>query len=118
MMRLNLQERTLVVVLAATLLGAIGCTSGPSGTYSDTMGSMVLELKSGGKANFTSQGDVADCTYSTSGKQLTVDCKGPAGKTVFTIYDDGVADRASRELYTGVAKTEVKGVTALLWRSL
>jgi hypothetical protein len=67
----------------------IGCTSGPSGTYSDTMGSVILELKSGGKANVTFMGEVADCTDSTSGNQLTLDCKGQAGKIVFTIHDDG-----------------------------
>jgi hypothetical protein len=67
----------------------IGCTSGPSGTYSDTMGSVILELKSGGKANITFMGEVGDCTDSTSGNQLTLDCKGQAGKIVFTIHDDG-----------------------------
>ena len=67
------------------------CTSGGGleGTYSDTMGSVILELKSGAKANFTFGGDVADCTYSSSAKQLTVNCKGDAGTTVFTIHDDG-----------------------------
>jgi hypothetical protein len=79
-------------LLLCLFLGAaltIGCTSGPSGTYSDTMGSVILELKSGGKANITFMGEVADCTDSTSGNQLTLDCKGQAGKIVFTIHDDG-----------------------------
>jgi hypothetical protein len=65
------------------------CTSGPSGTYSDANGAVLLELKSGGKANITFMGEMADCTDSTSGNQLTLDCKPPAGKIVFTIHDDG-----------------------------
>lgn len=67
---------------------ATGCNSGPRGTYSDTPGSTVLDLKSGGKANLTYMGDVADCTYTTSGKQLTLNCPGTAGTLVFTIHDN------------------------------
>jgi hypothetical protein len=78
-----------LVFAGVAIVASAACNSGPSGTYSDTMGSVILELKSGGKANFTFQGDVADCTYSRSGKQLTVECKGPAGTTVFNIHDDG-----------------------------
>ena len=80
------------LIALASLLAA-GCDScgggGIKGTYSDVMGSMILELKSGGKANFTFQGDVADCTYTSSGKQVTVSCKGEAGTTVFNVHDDG-----------------------------
>ncbi len=79
-----------IVSSCALAAGMIACTSGAlQGTYSDAMGSVLLELKSGSKANFTFQGDVADCTYSSNGKQLTVNCKGDAGTTVFTIHDDG-----------------------------
>jgi hypothetical protein len=67
----------------------VACTSGPSGTYSDANGAVLLELKSGGKANITWMGQVADCTDDTSGNKLTLDCKGDAGKIVFTIHDDG-----------------------------
>jgi hypothetical protein len=80
------------VVAGAILLLAgmlTGCTSGPSGTYSDANGAVLLELKSGGKANITFMGEVADCSYSTSSNQLTLDCKPPAGKIPFTIHDDG-----------------------------
>ena len=76
-------------ILACAALVTGGCSSGMKGTYSDAGGGMVLDLKSGGKATFTFQGDAADCTYDTNEKKLTVDCKGPAGKTVFNIHDDG-----------------------------
>jgi hypothetical protein len=76
-------------VAAIALVATVACTSGPSGTYSDAMGSCLLELKSGHKANFTFSGDVLDCTFSTSAKKLSLTCKGDATPTVFTIHDDG-----------------------------
>lgn len=80
---------TKLSVLLCTIFLATACTSGPSGTYSDANGAVLLELKSGGKANITFMGDVADCTYSSSGSQLTLNCKGQAGTIVFTVHDDG-----------------------------
>lgn len=85
--RLLIKASVLSCTLAA---GLMACNSeGLRGTYSDSMGSVILELKSGAKANFTFGGDVADCTYSASSKQLSVNCQGDAGATVFTIHDDG-----------------------------
>ena len=54
-------------ILACAALIA-GCSPGMKGTYSDAGGGMVLDLKSGGKATFTFQGDAADCTYDTNEK--------------------------------------------------
>jgi len=88
-MKSNIRPSLSIWIMTAISLLSLGCTSGPSGTYSDAMGSMVLELKSGGKANFTYMGEVANCTYSTRGKQVTVNCSGPAGTTVFNVHDDG-----------------------------
>lgn len=79
----------LTLILSVSALSTFACNSGPSGTYSDANGAVLLELKTGRKANITFMGDVADCTDSTSGNQLTLDCKPPAGKIVFTIHDDG-----------------------------
>jgi hypothetical protein len=83
---------TSLVLVTAAIAATIACSSGPSGTYSDALGACVLELKSGHKANFTFGGDVEECTYSTSGKHVSLTCKdvpGGAGPTVFTIHDDG-----------------------------
>lgn len=79
------------VAAVLALLPLVACTSGPQGTYSDQAGSVVLELKSGDKANFTFMGQIGDCTYTTttSGKQIALNCKGEAGTTVFNIHDDG-----------------------------
>lgn len=83
--------RDSICLIAGTAVVLIsGCNSGPKGTYTDANGAVILELKSGGKANFTFMGDVEDCTYESSGKQLTLTCKGsPAPVTVFNIHDDG-----------------------------
>ncbi len=98
----------LTSLLTCAVLLTIGCTSGPSGTYSDANGAVLLELKSGGKANITFMGDVADCTDSTSGHQLTLDCKGQAGKIAFTIHDDGSLTGPPGGVYADVAEAEVK----------
>jgi hypothetical protein len=82
--------RTAMSIVAAVLILLIsGCDSGPRGVYSDAMASVILELKSGGKANFTFMGDVQDCSYKSGGKQLTLSCKGETTSTVFSIHDDG-----------------------------
>lgn len=83
----------LAFVIAVSAFISSACTAcetgGLKGTYSDANGAVLLELKSGGKANFTWMGDVADCTYSSSGRQLRLSCKGDAGNIGFTIHDDG-----------------------------
>ncbi len=67
-----------------------GCRSSMAGTYSDANGAVILELRSGGSANFTFMGDVEDCSYKSGEKQLTLTCKGsPVPTTVFNIHDDG-----------------------------
>lgn len=67
----------------------IGCQS-VTGTYSDANGAVILELRSGGSASFTFMGDVEDCSYTSSAKQVTLTCKGsPVPTTVFNIHDDG-----------------------------
>ena len=83
-----IQHWTLLAVVACAVLAA-GCSSGVKGTYSDQAGSFLLELESGGNANITFGGEVASCTYTTSGQTLTLDCKGGPGKLAFTIHDDG-----------------------------
>lgn len=82
--------RATSLVSASVVLLMCGCNAGPKGTYTDANGAVILELRSGGKANFTFMGDVEECTYESSGKQLTLTCKGsPAPVTVFNIHDDG-----------------------------
>jgi len=90
-MKNQIRSRNLIILalVAYLLVMATACSSGPNGTYSNENGSITLDLKSGGKADLTYMGDVASCTHTTSGNQLTLNCKGDAGTTVFTIHDDG-----------------------------
>lgn len=82
--------KLMVLIASFLMLLASGCKSGPTGTYTDANGAVILELRSGGDANFTWMGDVENCSYKTSDRQLTLTCKGsPAPVTVFNIHDDG-----------------------------
>jgi hypothetical protein len=78
------------IASAAVVLLICGCNSGPKGTYTDANGAVILELRSGGKANFTFMGDVEECSYKSNDKQLTLTCKGSVvPTTVFNVHDDG-----------------------------
>jgi hypothetical protein len=93
-MKSNLIRLAAVPAVMLLSIFSAGCasscgTSSMQGTYSDPMGSVILELKSGGKASFTFMGEVADCTYGSASSQVTVKCGGDAGTTVFTVHDDG-----------------------------
>jgi hypothetical protein len=83
-------RRSMSVVMTTVLAGYVfvGCGGGGvEGTYTDPGGSMMLELKSGGKASMTFMGDTKQCTYTVSDKKIPVTC---AGDTMeFTLHDDG-----------------------------
>ena len=76
------------VVLALVLISGCGSSS-VQGTYSDPSGAWVLDLKSGGQATLTFYGDSRPCTYSVSGDQVAVTCKGEREKLNFTVHQDG-----------------------------
>lgn len=78
-----------ISAMSSVLAFTAGCSSGPTGTYRDAMGAVILELRSGGNARFTFSGDVEDCTYTSTKANLTLTCKGDTSPTVFTIHDDG-----------------------------
>ena len=76
---------TLFLAFAFILAGCGGSVSG--NTYSGNGGVVQVEFKSGGKA-FVSTGPVSTpCTYTESGKTVTLVCEGD--KTQFTVDDDG-----------------------------
>jgi len=64
------------------------CAAGVAGnSYAGNGGVVQIDFKSGGKA-YVSTGPISTpCTYSESGKTVTLVCEGD--KTVFTIDDDG-----------------------------
>jgi hypothetical protein len=86
MTRTHLQR---AIVATALTLVVTACT-GVKGKYTDPSGSFVLDLKSGGEANFAIPNSETTCTYTTKGDQLTLNCKGDAGGPLtLTMHDDG-----------------------------
>jgi hypothetical protein len=79
----------MMIVAGLCAMAPLGCKSSLTGTYSDANGAVILELRSGGKANLTFMGDVQDCSYQSGGKQLALSCKGDSRPIAFAIHDDG-----------------------------
>jgi hypothetical protein len=80
-------------VLAISLIGAVaaltGCGSKVEGsTYEGNGGVVKIEFKSSGKA-FVSTGPVTTpCSYTESGKKVSLACEGDT--TVFSVEDDAL----------------------------
>ena len=51
---------------------ALGCGAKIEGTYSNLGGGMVLDLRSGGKADVTVLGEVQHCSWKADDKKVTV----------------------------------------------
>ena len=100
-------SRTATIAVAVVCVIVLaGCGKSITGTYSDSPHSVVLDLKSGGKANFTYMGDVADCKYSVSDPKLTLNCEGDAGTTVFTIHDNDTLTGPAGSLIPALRKNK------------
>jgi hypothetical protein len=84
--RQTMRRVTACIAMAfACLLGGCGSVSGH--TYHDNGGVVRVEFKSGGKA-LVSIGPMSHgCTYSESGKNVSLNCDGE--KLNFTMQDDG-----------------------------
>jgi hypothetical protein len=65
------------------------CGSKTEGTYTNTGGMVTLDLKSGGKANFTMMGETIPCKYTVKGDKVALDCTPKGDKVDFMIHDDG-----------------------------
>jgi hypothetical protein len=87
-MRTNRLNVLAVAVVAALSLFATSCGGGVQGhIYKDNGGVVQIELKSSGKAYVSAGPMTQTCTYSESGKTVTLMCQGD--KTIFTVEDDG-----------------------------
>jgi hypothetical protein len=80
-------------VLAVSLIGLLvaltGCGSKIEGsTYEGNGGVIRIEFKSGGKAYLSAGPAATTCSYSESGKKVTLICEGDT--TVFTLEDDAL----------------------------
>jgi len=78
---------------------AVGCGARIEGTYSNLGGGMVLDLRSGGKADVTMLGEVQHCSWKEDDKKVTVTCGRDA--IDFAIHDDG---SLSGPVFVGVLK--------------
>ena len=74
----------LFVLVAASSVS--GCTPSVTGTYGE--GGAKIDLKSGGKATFSFMGQSQECTYTTTGKKITMDCK-DGTPVEMTLSEDG-----------------------------
>jgi hypothetical protein len=85
---MNTQVWITRIAAAIAVLLTIGCGGKVQGnTYADNGGVVKIEFKSGGKA-YVSTGPVSNsCSYSESGKSVTLTCEGD--KTILTMDDDG-----------------------------
>ncbi len=90
-MKMRVGSIVFVGLLVALSLIDFGCSSdrGIQGVYSDASGAWVLDLKSGSQATLTFSGDSRPCTYSVSGDQVKLTCKGERGAMNFTVHQDG-----------------------------
>ena len=85
----HLRKSILLVLLAALSFATVACGAGGGleGTYSTSAGNVVLELRSGGKANFTMMGETEACTWKADDSKVILTCKGDSINLVR--HDDG-----------------------------
>jgi len=81
----------IMLLLAALVLLPTGGYGGSNmeGTYTSSMGNVVLDLKSGGKAVFTLMGESMPCMYTVKDEKLLLDCTPQGEKVDFVIHGDG-----------------------------
>lgn len=78
----------LSIATIAILLVTVGCGGKVEGNnYADNGGVVKIEFKSGGKAYVSTGPVTTTCSYTESGKTVTLSCEGD--KTVFNVDDDG-----------------------------
>ena len=101
--RFNLLHTLAYVSLAMMCIFLPSCRGKVEGnTYMNNGGVVQIEFKSGGKA-YVSTGPVTNpCTYSESGKTVTLICEGD--KTVFTADEDGALNGPPGGLLTRLTK--------------
>jgi hypothetical protein len=87
MIRLSRSALPLPCLSLLLFLTAACGAGGLEGTYSTSAGNVVLELRSGGKANFTIMGETQACTWKADDSKVLLTCKGDSVN--FVRHDDG-----------------------------
>ena len=75
-----------VLIFFSALSAACGA-GGLEGTYSNVAGNVMLELRSGAKADLTISGETQHCTWKSDNSKVTVTCGGDS--VDFGRHDDG-----------------------------
>ena len=102
-MRIDFNRSRALAIMLIGALGAAGCGGKVEGnTYEDNGGVVKIEFKSGGKAFVSAGPATTTCSYSESGKTVTLICVGD--KTVFTVEDDGALSGPPDGLMTRLTK--------------
>ena len=86
---IHLRKSILLAWLGMLSVATVACGAGGGleGTYSNLGGNVMLELRSGGKADLTISGEMEHCTWKADSSRVAVTCK---GDTVdFARHDDG-----------------------------
>ena len=103
-MKNKLNGSRMVALAAIGVLGfGIACGGKVEGnTYEGNGGMVKIEFKSGGKAFLSAGPATTTCTYTESGKTVTMICVGDT--TVFTVEDDGALSGPPDGLLTRLTK--------------
>jgi hypothetical protein len=84
-----ISSKGLLILAIGLLMVAIGCGGGVKGnTYADNGNVVQIEFKSDGKAYMSMGPATNTCTYTESGKNVTLTC-GPGETIAFTVDEDG-----------------------------
>ena len=81
------QKLILATLLTFFSIANVACGGKLEGTYSNLGGGVMLELRSGGKADLTLNGETQNCGWKVDSKKVTVTCSGDS--LDFGIHDDG-----------------------------
>ena len=84
---LKVMATAALVTLSFAVTSCGGGKSVEGHTYADNGGVVKIEFESGGKAYVSAGPMTQTCTYTESGKRVTLAC--PEDKTVFAVGDDG-----------------------------
>ena len=81
--------KRIAVATALICLSIVNAACGGKleGTYSNLAGNVMLELRSGGKADLTFSGETQHCGWKADSKNVSVTCGGES--VDFGIHDDG-----------------------------
>ncbi len=83
----TLQKLVLATFLIFVSITNVACGGKLEGAYSNVAGNVMLELRSGGKADMTLNGETQHCGWKADSKKITVTCSGDSMD--FGIHDDG-----------------------------